>query len=162
MRQHRFVFEMVLLSILGAALLVVFILTSSLPGPVAEFDHTQAFLLVGGGAPLGVIAGFVWARYIWSKCASSGSYRRKFSLGRHFLLIIMVVSLGQIVLRFLPIELVLAMGVGVGAFGASLVIGAQLFERRAGSRIWVALPYQGSRQWIEYRTEKSGANRREV
>jgi hypothetical protein len=158
MKQRRFVSQTAQFSIIGGIVFASTVLLQTFVLPTAADTAgvavTSILLIATGSGLSGIVTGFLWIRHIWTKCVVSGSLRQKISLPRNLLLILAIVFGGQLVTRFLPTEVLLAMGYAFGSFGAFVVFGTSLFERTTRSRIWMSI----SSQQIEYRLENLSAN----
>jgi hypothetical protein len=121
------------------------------PGP----GVVALIIVIAVSAFPGVVVGYVLGRRLWMKCGTTGTYRRKVRSGLATglaMIPLFIVVLGQFVLRFVPLPIILGVGVGLFTVLSTIVLGIVSFEWRAACRFWYGpMPTRQKPEWIEVR-----------
>jgi len=136
---------------LGSPLLLALVL--AMPWGVGPI---QAFLIVAGSLPAGIVFGFLLARRIASKADALGVYRRKAMSVAKILVLCTVLQVSFTLLAnyLLPRSITAAIFCWIGGLALGAPVGTILFERRARSRLWVYwIPSPWWPERIEYHLE---------
>ena len=166
------VYQVQMLALVGLPLTIVFAST----GWWRYLDAIQAFAILSGALPLGLLDGFLRARRISAKCGALGVFRRKgiseMSV-RSVMLVLVAVLLPISVFLYIslyllfsgsvviPLSTLAAFDVGLFlaalGFGLPFPLGIIWFERRKGFRLWIiGSPSLWFPDRIEFRRETIG------
>ena len=147
-----------LLSAMSAFVLSTVVFVQRL-GPMVAIGvaNSLVFWILTATLPSGVLAGFVVSAAIARKCGTSGTYRFKnHPAGQVVIPILTVISIVNL-LKLSPETggaTMIASGYAFGGFGLTPILGAILYERTSGRRLFrIAVPSWFRPEWFEYRIE---------